>query len=73
MFRHGMSSVCKRFRVEAGRMWSSCSCSRPVHLRWSWYARNCTSSHRDRHGCCAPKSNCRSRRMSTDATSTDRH
>lgn len=68
-----MSSVCRWFRVGDGRMWSSCSCSRPVHRRWSRCARNCTSSHRGRHGCCAPRSKSSSTWMSTDATSTDRH
>lgn len=70
--RHGRSSVCSWFHRAAGQKWSSCSCNRPVHCQWCWCARYCTSSHLGRHGCCVLQSKYRSRRTSTDATSTDR-
>lgn len=72
MLRHGTSSVCRWFRAAACRKWSSCSCSHPVRNRWWRCARYCTSIHRVRRGCHAPRSTCSSTSRSSAGTSTDR-
>lgn len=70
--RHGTSSVCRRFRAAACRKWWSCSCSHPGRNRSWWCARYCTSIHRVRRGCRAPKSTSSSTYRSSAGKSTDR-
>lgn len=70
--RHGTSSDGRWFRTAACRKRSSYSCNHRVRNRLCWCARYCTSIHRVRRGCHAPKSKSSSTSRSSAGTSTDR-